>query len=58
MDEASIFLMPVSIDAAGQAAAHVPDRFRAVHFTAAIHGDPPAAFVSRLKELLGAGAAS
>jgi hypothetical protein len=54
MDEASIFMLPVSIDEAGLAASHVPDRFRAVHFTSAPNGDPPAAFVARLKELLGA----
>jgi hypothetical protein len=54
MDEASIFVLPVAIDEAGVAAAHVPDRFRAVHFSSAPNGDPPAAFVARLKELLGA----
>jgi hypothetical protein len=54
MDESSIFVLPVAIDEAGKAAAHVPDRFRAVHVTSAPGGDPAAGFVARLKELLGA----
>jgi hypothetical protein len=52
MAEGSIFILPVCIDAVDQGGASVPDRFRALHFTAARGGEPPAAFVARLKELL------
>src|SRR5688500_8348407 len=52
MAEGSIFLLPVCIDAIDPAAARVPERFQALHFTVAPNGEPPAAFVSRLKELL------
>jgi len=52
MAEGAIFLLPVCIDAIDPASARVPDRFQALHFTAAPNGEPPAAFVTRLKELL------
>ena len=52
MAEGSIFLLPVCIDAIDPSSAHVPDRFQALHFTAAPNGEPPAAFVARLEELL------
>jgi len=52
MAEGSIFLLPVCIEAIDPASARVPDRFQALHFTAAPNGEPPMAFVARLKELL------
>src|SRR6185295_1473666 len=57
MAEGAIFILPVCIDAIDTARASVPDRFRAVHFTSARDGEPPSAFVQRLKELLTAGVA-
>jgi hypothetical protein len=58
MAEGSIFLLPVCIDAIDPAAARVPERFQALHFTVAPNGEPPAAFVARLKELLASRVAS
>lgn len=52
MAEGAIFLLPVCIDAIDPATARVPDRFQALHFTTAPNGEPPAAFVARLRELL------
>jgi hypothetical protein len=52
MADGAIFILPVAIDAAGQNAAQVPDRFRALHLTATIGGEPPVGLVQRLQELL------
>jgi hypothetical protein len=52
MAEGAIFILPVCIDGTDPAMARVPDKFRALHITAMPGGDPPAAFVSRLQELL------
>jgi TolB-like protein/tetratricopeptide (TPR) repeat protein len=46
------FLLPVVIDATGDAAALVPDRFREVQWTRLPAGETPAAFVERVKTLL------
>jgi TolB-like protein len=46
------FLVPVVIDATGDAAAHVPDAFRAVQWTRLRGGRTPAAFVERVSGLL------
>jgi len=54
MAEDAIFVLPVCIDATDQGAARVPDKFKALHFTRLPGGDPAAAFVARLKELLAA----
>jgi hypothetical protein len=54
MAEGSIFILPVCIDDTNAAMARVPDKFRALHITGAGGGDPPAAFVKRLQELLAA----
>ena len=52
MAEGSIFILPVCIDDTNAAMARVPDKFRALHITAATSGEPPEPFVQRLKELL------
>jgi len=52
MAEGAIFILPVCIDDTNAALARVPDKFRALHITAATDGEPPAGFVQRLKELL------
>jgi hypothetical protein len=54
MADGAIFVLPVCIDGTEAAAARVPDKFRALHITAAPGGEPPAAFVERLRELLAA----
>jgi TolB-like protein/tetratricopeptide (TPR) repeat protein len=46
------FLLPVVIDATGDAAALVPDRFREVQWTRLPAGETPGAFVERVKTLL------
>jgi hypothetical protein len=52
MAEGAIFILPVCIDDTNAGAARVPDKFRALHITTAAGGEPPPAFVSRLRELL------
>jgi hypothetical protein len=52
MAEGAIFILPVCIDDTNAAIARVPDKFRALHITAATDGEPLAGFVQRLKELL------
>ena len=52
MAEGAIFILPATIDAIDQAAARVPERFRALHMTGMPGGEPPAGFVERLRELL------
>lgn len=54
MAEGAIFILPACIDDTGVVAAHVPDKFRALHVTSMPGGDPPAGFVQRLQELLAA----
>jgi hypothetical protein len=49
MAEGSIFILPACIDDTNAAMARVPDRFRALHMTGMPGGDPPGAFVERLK---------
>ena len=45
-------ILPVCIDDTNAANACVPDKFRALHITAATGGEPPGGFVQRLQELL------
>jgi TIR domain-containing protein/SIR2-like protein len=52
MAEDAFFILPVCIDDTDQGAARVPDRFKALHFTRMDGGEPAAAFVRHLRELL------
>jgi len=54
MTEGSIFIMPVCIDDTRLSDAAVPDKFRALHFSALPAGDATPQFVSRLREMLAA----
>jgi hypothetical protein len=54
MAEGAIFILPACIDDTPIGAAQVPDRFRALHATPMPGGEPPAAFVERLQQLLAA----
>jgi hypothetical protein len=44
----------VCIDDTGEADAHVPDRFKALHFTRLPGGEISTAFAARVQELLSA----
>jgi len=52
--EGALFILPVCIDDTDSAAAHVPDKFRAVHFTRLPGGEVPPEFASRMRDLLSA----
>ena len=52
MADGAIFILPVSLGDVEAERAQVPDRFRALHFTDLPGGEPPAAFVERLRQLL------
>jgi len=52
MAEQKPFLVPVVIDGTGDREAFVPDAFRAVQWTRLAGGEPPPAFVERIKRLL------
>jgi len=54
MADGAVFVLPACIDATPEAEAIVPEKFKAVHFTRMSGGEPPAEFVSRLKEFLAA----
>jgi len=54
MTEGAIFILPVCVDETDLAHAQVPEKFRAVHFTALPGGDATPQFTSRLQELLAA----
>ncbi len=53
MAETKPFLLPVVIDATRDAEAHVPEEFRAVQWTRLPGGEAGAAFVTRVRSLLG-----
>lgn len=56
MAEEKAFLVPVVVDATGEASASVPAKFREVQWTRLLGGEAPAAFCLRMKALLaGAG---
>jgi hypothetical protein len=55
MAEGALFVLPVCIDETNVDAAKVPERFRALHFSRLPAGEPSAAFVERLRELLASG---
>jgi hypothetical protein len=50
--EGALFILPVSIDDTDAGAAHVPDRFKALHFTRLPGGEVSPEFAQRLKDLL------
>ena len=53
MSERTAFLLPIVLDATRDPAADVPGEFRAVQWTRLPGGETPAAFVARVKTLLG-----
>jgi hypothetical protein len=52
MAEGAIFILPCASTIRTPRLRRVPDKFRALHITAATDGEPLAGFVQRLKELL------
>jgi hypothetical protein len=52
------FLLPVAIDATGDADAPVPDKFREVQWTRLPSGETPASFVERVRALISSGVAA
>jgi hypothetical protein len=47
-----VFLLPVTIDGTGATDAHVPDKFKALHFTSLPQGVVTSEFAQRLKYLM------
>jgi hypothetical protein len=54
MADGSVFILPLCIDDTPEAAAHVPEKFRALHFTRMPGGEPAPEFTRRLQELFNA----
>ncbi len=52
MAEGALFILPVSLDGTSPAEAHVPERFRALHFTPLPGGQVTPEFAARLAEFL------
>jgi TIR domain/SIR2-like domain len=52
MADGALFVLPVTVDATNAAEAIVPDRFRALHFSALPGGTVPAEFAQRLKDFM------
>jgi hypothetical protein len=52
--DGAVFILPVCIDDTSEGDAHVPDRFKALHFTRLMGGEVTPAFVARLQELFSA----
>jgi hypothetical protein len=52
--EGALYILPVCIDDTNEGNAHVPDKFKAVHFTRLPGGVATPEFVQRLQELLSA----
>ena len=52
MADGALFILPVSIDATTAAAAQVPDKFKALHFTQLVGGRIGPEFVERLKDFM------
>ena len=50
--EGALFILPVSIDDTDAGAAHVPERFKALHFTRLPGGEVSPEFAQRLKDFL------
>jgi hypothetical protein len=51
--EGGVFMLPVCIDDTPEAAALVPEQFKAVHIVRVPGGEPPQEFLRRLRELSG-----
>ena len=58
MDERKAFIVPVVIDATSERGAHVPQKFRELHWTRLPGGETPTAFVERVRRLVSPEAAS
>jgi TIR domain/SIR2-like domain len=54
MADGAVFVLPVTIDGTNAANAHVPDKFKALHFTSCPNGAVTAEFAERLKYLISA----
>ena len=54
MADGAVFILPVCIDATTEAAAVVPEKFKAVHFARLPGGEPPPEFTRRLQEFFNA----
>ncbi len=52
MAEGALFILPVSVDGTSPAEAHVPERFKALHFTPLPGGQVTPEFATRLTEFL------
>jgi len=52
MADDALFILPVMVDALDERNAKVPDKFKAVHMTQMMDGEPSQEFVERLKMLL------
>ena len=52
MSDDALFILPVMVDSLDERNAKVPDKFKAVHMTQMISGQPSPEFVERLKMLL------
>jgi hypothetical protein len=50
--DGAVFLLPVTIDGTGATDAHVPDKFKALHFTSLPQGVVTSEFAQRLKYLM------
>ena len=50
--EGAVFVLPVCVDDTPEAAALVPEKFKALHMTRLPGGDPPPEFLGRLQELM------
>ena len=54
MADGALFVLPVTVDGTIAAAALVPDRFKALHFTLLEHGAVSAEFAQRLRDFMSA----
>ncbi|MBS0366619.1 MAG: toll/interleukin-1 receptor domain-containing protein [Proteobacteria bacterium] len=54
MADDALFILPVAVDGIDARMSHIPERFRALHFTHLPGGEATPEFVRRLAELLGA----
>jgi hypothetical protein len=54
MADGAVFILPVGVDDTAEAAAIVPEKFKAVHFSRAPGGEPTAEFTRRLQEMFAA----
>ena len=52
MADGAMFILPVTIDATTPAEAHVPDKFKTLHFSQLPGGDVPAEFAQRLADFM------